>query len=108
MNYSWPGNVRELENVIERAMILSKTGQLTFDHLIPGQVKDKALPLEVQANGALKLDDVVSRHIQQVLKMTNGKVHGPGGAAELLGINPSTLRHRMNQLGISYGRNKQE
>jgi len=41
---------------------------------------------------------------RRVLEMTNGRVHGKGGAAELLGINPSTLRYRMNQLGIPYGR----
>lgn len=106
MTYSWPGNVRELENVIERAMILNESGPLTFDHLVPGQRKDKALTLEVPENGPLNLDEVTSMHIQQVLKMTKGKVHGLGGAAELLGINPSTLRHRMNQLGISYGRHR--
>jgi transcriptional regulator with GAF, ATPase, and Fis domain len=47
------------------------------------------------------------RHIRRVLEMTKGKVHGKGGAAEVLGINPSTLRNRMNQLGISYGRRRQ-
>ena len=45
-------------------------------------------------------------HIQKVLKITNGKIHGPGGAAELMGINPSTLRNRMNKLAIPYGRGK--
>jgi transcriptional regulator with GAF, ATPase, and Fis domain len=107
MAYSWPGNVRELENVIERAMILSKNGPLTFDHLVPLSQDHEASVFQAQEIEPLKLDEVVSRHIQQVLKMTRGKVHGPGGAAELLGINPSTLRNRMDQLGIPYGRRRQ-
>jgi hydrogenase-4 transcriptional activator len=49
---------------------------------------------------------MMSLHIGKVLKMTNGKIHGPGGAAELLGINPNTLRGRMGKLGIMYGRKK--
>ena len=48
------------------------------------------------------LDEVTSQHIRRVLKKTNGKIHGAGGAAELLGINASTLRNRMNKLGIEY------
>ncbi len=55
-------------------------------------------------NEPLTLDEVMSRHIRRVLETTGGKVHGKGGAAEMLGINPSTLRNRMNQLGIPYGR----
>jgi len=106
MAYSWPGNVRELENVIERAMILQKNGPLMFDHLVPLSQGHEASLFHAQENEPLKLDQVVSRHIQQVLKMTRGKVHGRGGAAELLGVNPSTLRNRMNQLGIPYGRKK--
>jgi transcriptional regulator with GAF, ATPase, and Fis domain len=106
MAYSWPGNVRELENVIERAMILNKNGPLTFEHLVPLSKEHEAPFFQIQENETLKLDEVFSKHIQQVLKMTKGKVHGPGGAAKLLGINPSTLRSRMNQLGIPYGRQR--
>jgi transcriptional regulator with GAF, ATPase, and Fis domain len=104
MAYHWPGNVRELENVIERALILSKGTPLVFDDLI-GEKRDQssAIPAGTQ-DAPLKLDEAMSQHIRQVLKMTNGKVHGKGGAAEVLGINPSTLRNRMNQLGIPYGR----
>ena len=51
-----------------------------------------------------KLDDVVKHHIQQILQKTGGKIHGPGGAAELLDINANTLRNRMNKLGINYRR----
>jgi transcriptional regulator with GAF, ATPase, and Fis domain len=107
MAYRWPGNVRELENVIERALILSKGQALSFDDLVVGKPKD-GLQTYVEAQDTpLKLDEMVSQHIRRVLGMTKGKVHGKGGAAEVLGINPSTLRNRMNQLGIPYGRRKQ-
>ncbi|UCH98629.1 MAG: sigma-54-dependent Fis family transcriptional regulator, partial [Candidatus Aminicenantes bacterium] len=52
----------------------------------------------------VNLDEAVIRHIRKILDRTGGKIHGPGGAADLLGINPSTLRNRMKRLGIVYGR----
>ena len=104
MAYRWPGNVRELENVIERALILSKGTPLTFDDLIGGKPDESAFIRGGTQDTPLKLDEAMSQHIRRVLEMTKGKVHGKGGAAEVLGINPSTLRNRMNQLGIPYGR----
>jgi formate hydrogenlyase transcriptional activator len=104
MGYHWPGNVRELENVVERALILSKGEPLTFDDLAGGKSEDRSSIPSGPQDQTLNLDKVMSRHIRRVLEMTNGKVHGKGGAAEVLGINPSTLRNRMNQLGIPYGR----
>ncbi len=108
LNYAWPGNVRELENVVERAMILDRTGPLRFDHLIGGSGGHVAPGLRSQEDGPLGLDDLMGSHIEQVLQRTRGKIHGPGGAAELLGINPSTLRNKMDRLGIVYGRKKRE
>ncbi len=102
--YHWPGNVRELENVIDRALILSKGTPLTFGDWIGGKPEESSLTSGGTQEAPLKLDEVVSKHIRQVLEMTKGRVHGKGGAAEVLGINPSTLRNRMNQLGIPYGR----
>jgi formate hydrogenlyase transcriptional activator len=102
--YHWPGNVRELENVIERALILSKGTPLTFDDLTGGKPDERAFIHGGTQDTPLKLDGAMSRHIRRVLGMTKGKIHGKGGAAEVLGINPSTLRNRMNQLGIPYGR----
>jgi transcriptional regulator with PAS, ATPase and Fis domain len=101
--YNWPGNVRELENIVERAPILYPSGPLTFDSLLPGHVisiKEQQVEREETDN----LDKVVSRHIRRVLLKTQGKVHGPDGAAAVLGINPSTLRNRMKKSGIDYGR----
>ncbi len=102
--YHWPGNVRELENLVERALILSQGAPLTFDDLSKGEEKTGASFAAGQEDKPLELDAVVSSHIRRVLEMANGRVHGKGGAAELLGINPSTLRYRMDQLGIPYGR----
>ena len=102
MAYDWPGNVRELENLVERAMILRHRGEpLRFEALAT------ALPTSVAAAsatdlGTLDLDAVIAAHIRRVLGMTGGKIHGPGGAGELLGVNPNTLRHRMRKLGIPF------
>jgi transcriptional regulator with GAF, ATPase, and Fis domain len=103
MNYHWPGNVRELENIVERALILNPSGPLAFDNLLSGQIKS-IKKQQAEREETDNLDEVVSRHIRQVLSRTQGKVHGPDGAAAVLGINPSTLRNRMNKLGIEYGR----
>jgi transcriptional regulator with GAF, ATPase, and Fis domain len=95
--YDWPGNVRELENVLERALIVGRGESLDFQELAGGG-RDGG-----SSTPSLGLDAVISHHIRRVLDMANGRVHGEGGAAQLLEINPSTLRHRMNQLGIPYG-----
>ena len=57
-------------------------------------------------NPPLRLDEAMAAHISHVLRHTNGKIHGPGGAAELLGVNPNTLRWRIDKLGVSYQRQK--
>jgi len=107
MNYGWPGNVRELENLVERELIRHRGGQLRFDSLLPGVKGGETQPVaEEKGVGPINLDEAISLHIGRVLKMTKGKIHGPGGAAELLGINPNTLRGRMNKLGITFGRVK--
>jgi formate hydrogenlyase transcriptional activator len=104
MDYHWPGNVRELENVVERALILSKGSPLSFDEVTGGKPGKGSWIAGGAQDTPLRLDELISRHIRRVLEMTKGRVHGKGGAAEVLGINPSTLRNRMNQLGIPYGR----
>ena len=101
LGYGWPGNVRELENIIERACIIYRDMPLRFDELISGSPKRSSRGRDAES---LELDDAVSRHIKMVLDRTEGKIHGTGGAAELLGINPSTLRNRMDKLGIEYKR----
>jgi formate hydrogenlyase transcriptional activator len=89
--YPWPGNVRELRNVVERSMIVSQ-----------GRTLSVTLPEagESVSDEALALDEVQRRHIRKVLDLTGGKVSGPGGAAEILGLKPTTLRSRMERLGM--------
>ena len=101
MSYDWPGNVRELENVIERTLILDRTGPLDFKNVLIKQppAHDKTTAPSKPWH-FLKLDEIMSLHIRRALKMTNGRIHGPDGAAELLGINPSTLRSRIKKLRI--------
>jgi transcriptional regulator with GAF, ATPase, and Fis domain len=102
MAYDWPGNVRELENVVERAMILHRGKPLRFDDLhtsFSGQTSDVSSTVDDET---LELDAVVARHIRRVLGMTGGKIHGAGGAGELLGVNPNTLRYKMRKLGIRF------
>jgi len=106
--YHWPGNVRELENVVERALILNRSGPVKFA-FHDSAVDEDVCELSEDPSGskeALLLDQAIRRHIQKVLRIADGKIHGPGGAAELMGINPSTLRNRMNKLAIPYGRGK--
>ena len=95
IRYTWPGNVRELENVIERAMILSRDPILRIDEHILGS---QGAPSMVLAPTSLK--DIEQRHILQTLTLTNWHIEGPDGAAMRLGIPPSTLRSRMKQFGL--------
>jgi transcriptional regulator with GAF, ATPase, and Fis domain len=106
MNYHWPGNVRELENVVERELILNKEEPLVFKFLTHSDKNNVRSIIARLPDELLSLDAVETSHIRRILKMTNGVVHGAGGAAALLGINPSTLRSRMKKLGILYGRKK--
>lgn len=106
MAYNWPGNVRELENVIERAMILHRSGPLRFDDLDLSFDEPVNATSHAPKNETLELDALVKRHIQHVLKLTGGKIHGPGGAGEVLGVNPDTLRYRMKKLGIPFRKKK--
>ena len=104
--YDWPGNVRELENVIERELILSKGATLTFQTISHQPEYNHSKDRTMSTNEVLGLDEFFIRHAQRVLSMCNGKINGPGGAAELLNINPNTLRNRMKKLGVPYGLKK--
>jgi len=104
--YDWPGNVRELENMIERALIQHQGGVLSFETLLPLAVSGgREVDEEAGRNQVLSsLDEINARHIRRALEMAGGKINGPGGAAQTLGVHPNTLRKRMNKLGIPYGR----
>ena len=103
--YDWPGNVRELENAIERALIQQRAGgPLSFEALPPGAVPGRVGQGQSRDDPLVSLDEMNARYIRRALEKAGGKIYGPGGAAQILSINPSTLRKRMNKLGILYGR----
>ena len=97
MDYSWPGNVRELENVIERAIITSENNFLDIEifHSDEKSIADD-LPLE----------ELERNHIIKTLEKTYWKISGPGGAAEILKMNPETLRSKMRKLNIKRNNSK--
>ncbi len=94
----WPGNVRELENVLERAVITSQGQVLTMPSDVAPRGNGHS---ELDEGGEfMTLDAMERRHIEQTLKRTHGQIAGPGGAAEILGLHPNTLRGRMAKLGV--------
>jgi PAS domain S-box-containing protein len=116
VDYAWPGNVRELENVLERAIILSSSTTLEIrPDLLPAPRPELAASLhprseehkaatvtaEIAEGRSGSLEVVERDHILSVLRQTNWLITGPRGAAKILNVNPSTLRHRMKKLGIS-------
>jgi len=106
--YHWPGNIRELQNVIERAVILARGGVLQFDHVLPSHLTTMTRPRAAEKNSPTpaviireeKWGAQGRENILAALKQTRGKIYGAGGAAELLGIKPTTLAYRMKVLGI--------
>jgi DNA-binding NtrC family response regulator len=90
-HYAWPGNIRELRNVVERAMILAKGPRLSIP--FPGSPTVK--------NQSAKLVDVQREHIRGVLEASGWRIRGTGGAADQLGLRPTTLETRMAKLGLT-------
>ncbi len=107
MAHDWPGNVRELENFVERALIQSSGEELAIDSLLRSIGRSQtAVPYKSSDPEGLfpSLDSICARHIRRALSRAKGKISGPDGAAELLGLHPNTLRQRMDKLGIAYRR----
>jgi transcriptional regulator with GAF, ATPase, and Fis domain len=102
--YDWPGNVRELQHVIERSMIISTDGKLHID-LLPRTGNLTAVAPEIQDNEHVRTDAEIRQievdNILRALKVAHGKISGRGGAAELLGLKPTTLASRIKSLGIA-------
>lgn len=103
--YAWPGNIRELENVIERQMIVSQDGRLRFDDLlVAGARVQDSPPVEQTEAGEPVADELLQLKLRSnalaMLKLTAGKVSGEGGAAQLLGLKPTTLASRLRKWGI--------
>lgn len=96
--YSWPGNVRELEHLIERNVLLSR-GNLIDAISLPGV--NNASPDPELIEKVKTIDDNEREYILSMLKKCNGRVSGPGGAAELLDVPSTTLNSKMKRLGIT-------
>ncbi|HYH17070.1 MAG TPA: sigma 54-interacting transcriptional regulator [Azospirillum sp.] len=111
MSYRWPGNVRELQNVVERAAILARNGRIRFD--LPAAEGAAALPApSAAAATAQAIETERDRRAREranivaALDAAGGKVSGPGGAAELLGVPATTLSSRIKALGIKVRRQR--
>jgi len=104
-SYDWPGNVRELQNATERALILAQDGRLQFNLPHAGVPAPTATPAPSDEPRPpvlteSEMRDWERRNLLAALRQTRGKVHGPGGAAELLQVKPTTLISRIKKLGL--------
>ncbi len=98
--YDWPGNVRELQNVIERGLIISNGRPIEIPATyfpLPEKVSEQ------EGRMLATLDSVIKSQMIFTLEKTRGRIEGPGGAAELLGLHPSTLRGKLRKFKIPFG-----
>ncbi|MCP5523037.1 MAG: sigma 54-interacting transcriptional regulator [Verrucomicrobiales bacterium] len=105
--YDWPGNIRELRNVIERAVILARGGPLSFD--LPTMISSRALPASAPTPGGnvslgflteAEMQQRERANLQAALEAAGWKIKGVDGAAELMGLKPTTLVSRMKKFGL--------
>jgi formate hydrogenlyase transcriptional activator len=97
--YHWPGNIRELENVLQQAIILSRDGVLDLSGFAGESVEAIDAP-RLEATQVRPMIDAERDHLKFVLQHARWRIEGLAGAAELLGLHPSTLRSKMRKLGI--------
>jgi DNA-binding NtrC family response regulator len=99
--HDWPGNVRELQNAVERALIVAGDGMLDTLPLATAMQRPPAGAAPSPSNPVLRTLEAVERdHIRAVLAAARWQIEGDGGAAQILGLNPSTLRGRLRKLGL--------
>jgi DNA-binding NtrC family response regulator len=106
-SYHWPGNVRELRNVIERALITAENGEVRLDYVVPTvpgpgvqstDTTQSGAPPAIMTEGDLRR--IERTNMIAALEQTDWRVGGKGGAADLVGIRPSTFKSRMKALDI--------
>lgn len=97
-HYDWPGNVRELEHLLERSILLSRGDVLHVD--LPGDFRKPCLPDKEKAFSVVPLETMEREYILKVVKLCNGRIAGPNGAAAKLQLPSTTLNSRMQRLGI--------
>jgi len=99
-NYEWPGNIRELENILERAIVLSKGSTLCIGGWFDQNTETS--PVTNKRTAIIKsLDEAIHEHIVLAIRKAKGRIRGKHGAATLLGVNPNTLDSKMKKLGIN-------
>jgi transcriptional regulator with GAF, ATPase, and Fis domain len=105
--YSWPGNVRELQHVVERAVLLSRGDSLRLDGILTQAVEPTRTTPNV--SGRESAFDVIAEvewkrreqaNLKTALKLAQGRIYGPNGAADILGVKPTTLISRLKALGL--------
>ncbi|HEY6562918.1 MAG TPA: sigma-54-dependent Fis family transcriptional regulator, partial [Pirellulaceae bacterium] len=115
LDYPWPGNIRELGAVMDRATILGRGVRLEIAKALGGFEPDRvsadfdagpAVGSDVTDRGTdiARLSAVIKQHLERTLIASHGRIEGPRGAANLLGVNPHTLRSKMRKLGIPWAR----
>ena len=107
--YDWPGNIRELQNVIERAVILSQGARLRLDVALPRVAADGPMsPSDGRCDDVVLTDrecrDRERANVMRALERSRGRIYGRGGAADLLGLNPTTLASRLRALKVAVAR----
>ncbi|WP_090104875.1 sigma-54 dependent transcriptional regulator [Chitinophaga sp. CF118] len=96
--YSWPGNIRELEHLVERSVLMATGNVINMVEIPVITTADQGSDNRIRT-----MEEVEREHILHALKACNGKVFGPGGAAEVLNLPPTTLYSKMKKLGIKQG-----
>jgi PAS domain S-box-containing protein len=103
-NYAWPGNIRELENIIERQVILAKKDKLNFEFLgkeINMNKFSTNQPIKPDLMSAIQHKKLEKINLENALKHCKGKIYGDGGAAEMLGLKPTTFASKLKKYGIN-------